>query len=121
MPDLVGTEIHLFNNINMKNQKAFFMRESTETSLSNLRIVNEVTVPGGRHVKGLNAVIKNNLHSLAHVKNIRYLQVYVTLVGNIFLRKIMNLNKNCCEVSFKISLHNYKITHVQGYSLQHYL
>lgn len=68
MPDLVGTEIHLFNNINMKNQKAFFMRESTETSLSNLRIVNEVTVPGGRHVKGLNAVIKNNLHSLVSTR-----------------------------------------------------
>lgn len=44
MPDLMATELYLFNNIHIKNE-AYATRESTKTSFGNLRKVDEAIVP----------------------------------------------------------------------------
>lgn len=94
MPNLMGTEIYLFKNIHIKNKKVFIIK-STKANLRNLRTVDEAIVLEWRHINGLHAFLKKQLPLIAHIKNIWYLQINVSLVGkNIFPRKIMNLNNN---------------------------
>ena len=45
MPDLMGTEIYLLNNIQVKNKKALSIRESTKARLRDLKRMDQAMVP----------------------------------------------------------------------------